>query len=1022
MRKSTTRIVGLVVSLALGAATYAQQAQEYQVTVFVQQSGVDDRGQITVGARVAATDGFDSSLDLADPHAPAWPHSYLDLVTVHQKTDPGWASQALQAMAYRRDFIAIHGLSARTFAMTLRADSGTPTTLSWFPLDPASGIAPFNVTLHEGGSAVDMWTATSYTWSPTATETPISIELTPGRATAPVAYNQTIVINEDSGGVVVTLKSQDWDECEMASFEIFNAPTFGSVGPVQPRPCTPGVPNVDTAFITYTPNPNVAGGDAFSFKVTDGSGATSFAVVSIDIVAINDAPFAPDSSFTLDEDAPTNVLLEAVDPDQQGQLYTIVMAPAHGTVSAPPSFPVLSTTVVYTPDRNYIGPDVFTWKCNDGAVDSNAAAVTLTVNPIDGPVAILSLQPAKAGIGDPVLADASASFHRFPPKGIAKYAFAFGDGFSYEETAASAPDGAFDGKTTHAYSALGTYTVALTVTDDASPPVSDTMTANATIVGVDVAIQDVDAGGIQYDGQALTVSGLARATVRNLSALDVLRPFDVRFFEDRNGNGVYDAGTDASLGLATVAAPLLFSESRVVAAPVSGSVLFSGNRVFAFVDSGNALTEVHEENNVAGSGSLCKVFGATQTFAPQQRFLAQAADLNTTLSGSDVASAVVDLNGDGVKDIVWLGIDPQTGFTPWGNLVAASGVDGTELWHREQDDVPARGFPATAVAVAQLDSDPEPELVITRAFGAGVTVFEHDGSLKWTFSENGFATAVTEVAIADLDADGTPEIVIDRNVVNADGSIRWHGALPANGNGTLESTVVDLDLDGKPEVLAGGMAYRADGTLLFESPALLPHDGYESLSSAIPGNFDDDPFPELVLSVMNRGEVWLLDHEGNPIWGPVTMPDLFGQRRVGSATVGDIDGDGKPEIAVASWEQLRIIEHDGTTKWTHAIDDGSSGSCHATFFDLDGDGSVEVLFADQTSFWIFRGNDGAVLFQGTRSSHTGEDQVVVTDLDGDGHAEVLVGHNSQVLSDNGVQVLEAGPGHEWVAARPTWNQ
>src|SRR5205814_1220090 len=45
--------------------------------------------------------------------------------------------------------------------------------------------------------------------------------------------------------------------------------------------------------------------------------------------------------------------------------------------------------VTYTPASNYNGPDSFTFKVNDGTVDSAAATVTITVTPVnDAPVAV----------------------------------------------------------------------------------------------------------------------------------------------------------------------------------------------------------------------------------------------------------------------------------------------------------------------------------------------------------------------------------------------------------------------------------------------------------------------------------------------------------------------------------------------------------------------------------------------------------------------------------------------------------
>jgi len=68
------------------------------------------------------------------------------------------------------------------------------------------------------------------------------------------------------------------------------------------------------------------------------------------------------------------------------------------------------------------------------------------------------------GVGNPILFNASSSFD--PDGNITSYTFDFGDGSSYTETADNAPDGIFDGKTTHIYSTDGDYQISLIVTDD----------------------------------------------------------------------------------------------------------------------------------------------------------------------------------------------------------------------------------------------------------------------------------------------------------------------------------------------------------------------------------------------------------------------------------------------------------------------------------------------------------------------------------------------------------------------------
>jgi hypothetical protein len=63
-------------------------------------------------------------------------------------------------------------------------------------------------------------------------------------------------------------------------------------------------------------------------------------------------------------------------------VYTIVSAPAHGTLSG------TAPDLLYTPAADYNGADTFTFKVFDGLADSNTATVTVNVSPVnDAPVA-----------------------------------------------------------------------------------------------------------------------------------------------------------------------------------------------------------------------------------------------------------------------------------------------------------------------------------------------------------------------------------------------------------------------------------------------------------------------------------------------------------------------------------------------------------------------------------------------------------------------------------------------------------
>lgn len=123
---------------------------------------------------------------------------------------------------------------------------------------------------------------------------------------------------------------------------------------------------------TYT---NEAGAESADFTVAP-TGPTAPVEVTGEPPE-NQAPVAQDQAVAVAADTPEPITLVATDdglPSPPAALtYAVVTAPAHGTLSG--SAPAL----VYTPDPGYTGADSFTFKANDGALDSNVATVTITV-------------------------------------------------------------------------------------------------------------------------------------------------------------------------------------------------------------------------------------------------------------------------------------------------------------------------------------------------------------------------------------------------------------------------------------------------------------------------------------------------------------------------------------------------------------------------------------------------------------------------------------------------------------------
>ena len=105
-------------------------------------------------------------------------------------------------------------------------------------------------------------------------------------------------------------------------------------------------------------------------------------IFSISNNSLNNAPVASNQSVVVNEQESSIIILVGTDADQDSLVYSIVTAPSNGTA-------VLDGRVVtYTSSSDTEISDAFTFKVNDGTVDSSVATVTISITAInDSPTA-----------------------------------------------------------------------------------------------------------------------------------------------------------------------------------------------------------------------------------------------------------------------------------------------------------------------------------------------------------------------------------------------------------------------------------------------------------------------------------------------------------------------------------------------------------------------------------------------------------------------------------------------------------
>jgi hypothetical protein len=184
---------------------------------------------------------------------------------------------------------------------------------------------------------------------------------------APIATAQSITLPEDSTKTL-TLSGTDVD-ADPLTLAVVTQPSYGTLSGTAPN-------------LTYTPAANFNGADSFTFKANDGVLDSQPATVTITVTPVNDPPTATPQSLTVPQGAPTSITLTGNDLDGDQLSLTVVTQPLHGALSG------LTPYLTYTPTPNYRGADSFTFKANDGTLDSAPATVFITLTSVNhAPVA-----------------------------------------------------------------------------------------------------------------------------------------------------------------------------------------------------------------------------------------------------------------------------------------------------------------------------------------------------------------------------------------------------------------------------------------------------------------------------------------------------------------------------------------------------------------------------------------------------------------------------------------------------------
>jgi hypothetical protein len=259
-------------------------------------------------------------------------------------------------------------------------------------------------------------------------------------------------------------------------------------------------------------------------------------------------------------------------------------------------------------------------------------------------------------------------------------------------------------------------------------------------------------------------------------------------------------------------------------------------------------------------------------------------------------------------------------------------------------------------------------------------------------------------AMGDLNGDGRPDLAVGSRRPVEDGEERYVGILVNDGTGAFAPAPMALDFD-------------YTGVTDTGAPR-------ELIAIAI-GDVNGDGRADLVMAIGAGTGVAVLLSLGNGAFAAASYNAATAGEEIISIALGDIDGDGKPDLATTTTPGLslrcetnvKIFKNDGNGGFVSPAAYGAgTGAFSLALGDLNGDGALDLVTAnkrDGTASVLLNDGRGTLAAAVDYPAGVAPSAIAVGDLNGDGKADLAVANNlsndvSVLLNDGHGAFLSAG--------------